>query len=176
MVSKEKFKKIKITLLFFISFFSMLFLNIKFIYFAPLIVYLFYRFSLISILWISILIGLLQDLFSATYFSINALSYLFTTLFLYKQKRFFTDGGINLSILATIYSFLFSIINISIYFIFDKNLIITLKWAFSDLIVFPILDGIYTFIFFAIPIIIFEKITKLGFKNLWMRAKLIFQK
>ncbi|MFA6502367.1 MAG: hypothetical protein WCT85_06230, partial [Parachlamydiales bacterium] len=104
-------------------------------------------------------------------------SYFLTSILLYNQKRFFNDKPINLSIFTVVFSMIFSIFNILLFFIFDKKLALSLKWLVSDIILFPILDGIYTLILFAIPIWLFEKFMVLGFKNLWIRCKiLIFQK
>jgi len=178
---KEKFIKIKILILFFISIFSMIFfssfINIKFIYFTPLIIFLFYRFSFISILWISIILGLIQDFFSTNFFGINTICYFLSSSILYKERKFFKDKPINLSIFTSIFSLIFSIFNPFLFFIFDKKINLSIKWIATDLILFPVLDGLYAFIFFAMPLLFFEKITKIRYKNLWMKyKKIIFQK
>jgi rod shape-determining protein MreD len=178
---KEKFLKIKIFILFLISLFAMIFfscfINIRFIYFAPLIVFLFYRFTFISILWTSIILGFLQDLFSTNFFGINAICYFLTSAILYREKRFFNDKPINLSIFTSIFSLIFSVFNPFLFFIFDKKINLSIKWVGADLVILPLLDGIYAFIFFALPILLFEKLIRIGFKNLWIKyKKMIFQK
>ncbi len=178
---KELFIKSKMFLLFFISIFSMIFfssfIDIKFIYFAPLIIFSFYRFSFIIVLWISVLLGLIQDLFSSSFFGLNALCYLLSSMILYREKRFFNEKSINLSIFTTVFSLIFSIFNPLLFFIFDKKINLSIKWVAADLVIFPALDGIYAFIFFAVPLLIFEKIEKNGFKNLWMKyKKMIFHR
>ena len=168
---KEKFKKLKIFLLLFISLFSLIFFSsffyIKFIYFAPFIIFLFYRLKLISILWIAILLGFFEDLFSSSFFGISAISYLLCSIILYREKRFFNDKPINLSLFTIIFSLLYSIFNPILFFIFDKKINLSIKWLAADLIIFPLLDGIYAFILFAMPILLIERVTKFGFKNLW---------
>lgn len=168
-------------MLFIISIFSMIFFsgfaNIKFTYFAPFIIFLFFRFSFISILWLSTILGLIQDLFSASFFGINAICYLICSMLLFREKRFFNEKPINLSIFTAIFSLVFSITTPLLFFILDKKMKLTLKWIATDLAAFPILDGIYAFIFFAVPILFFEKTTKTGFKNLWIKyKKIIFLK
>lgn len=178
---KDKFIKTKIFLLFFISFFSMIvfsnFSNIKFIYFAPLLIFLFYNVSFISILWIATLLGFFQDLFSSSFFGINAILYLIATLVLYKEKRFFNDKPINLSIFTMVFSIVFSFLTPILFFIFDKKINLSITWILTDIIIYPILDGIWAFIFFAMPLLFFDNFRKIGFKNLWINfKKVIFQR
>lgn len=178
---KEKFLKTKVFILFMFSIFSMIFFSsfadIKFIYFAPLIIFLFYRFSFITILWISSILGLMQDLFSGSYFGINTICYLFTAAILYREKRFFDDKLINLSIFTIVFSVIFSIFNPLLFFIFDKKINLSIKWLIADVIIYPALDGLYAFIFFAIAVLFFEKMSQLELKNLWMKyKKMIFQR
>lgn len=174
---KENFLKTKVLILIFLSIFSMIFFSsfasIKFVYFAPILIYLFFRMSFISILWMSSFLGLIQDLFSSSFFGINALCYLITSIILYREKRFFNDKPINLSIFAIIFSIIFSIFSPILFFIFDKKINLSIKWLATDLIIYPILDGIYAFTFFAITILLFEKISSLGLKNLWSKYKKI---
>jgi len=169
---KEKFKKLKFFLLLFIAMISMIFfssfVNIKFIYFAPFIIFLFYRFNFITILWISTLLGFFQDLFSSSFFGISAISYLICSIILFREKRFFNDKPINLSIFTIIYSVIYSLFNPILFFIFDKKINLSIKWVATDLLIFPLLDGIYALILFAMPILLIENFTKFGFfKNLW---------
>jgi len=185
MASKEKFIKTKTLTLFFISSCAMLFfssLNMKLIYFAPLLIFLFYRLSYISILWISIFLGLFQDVFSSNFFGINALAYFFSSLFSYNQKKIFNDKPINLSIFTMLFSLIYSFLLPILFFMLDKKVGLSIKWLITDMIIFPMIDGIYAFLFFAFPIWLFDKLRKMGltkmdFKNLWTKyKKIIFQK
>lgn len=175
---KESFIKTKILLFFLVSFFSMIFFsNIKFIFFAPLIIFLFYNISFISILWIAAILGFTQDLFSSTFFGINAISYLVSSIILYREKKYFNDKPINLSIFTMVFSIIFSILSPILFFIFDKKINLSITWIITDIIMYPILDGIYAFLFFAMPILFFEYLKKVGYKNLWIGLKTkIFQK
>jgi len=178
---KAKFIKTEILFLLFISIFSMIFfssvINAKFIFFAPFIIFLFFHLNFISILWISTLLGLFQDLFSSSFFCINAICYLLVSTILYREKRFFNDKPINLSIFTTIFAVFYSIINPFLFFIFDKKINLSIKWIITDIVMFPVFDGIYAFLFFALPILCFETIRKIGIKNLWIKyKKMIFQK
>lgn len=173
--SKEKLPKTKIVILFLFSLFSMIFFssftNFKFIYFAPILIFLFYRLSFISTLWIATFFGVIQDLLSSSFFGINTLTYLFTSVVLYKEKRFFNEKPINLAIYTAVFSLIFSIFNPLLFFIFDKKINLTIKWIAADLIMYPVLDGIYALIFFGIYIIVFDKILNIGLKSLWLKYK-----
>jgi len=178
---KEKLIKAKILLLLFISILSMLFfssfINAKFVFFAPFIIFLFFHLNFVSILWISTLLGLFQDLFSSSFFGIHAICYLLVSLILFREKRFFNEKPINLSIFTTIFSVLYSVINPFLFFIFDKKINLSIKWIITDLVIFPAFDGIYAFLFFALPILCFETIRKIGIKSLWIKyKKMIFQR
>ncbi|NGX34932.1 MAG: hypothetical protein K1060chlam1_01294 [Candidatus Anoxychlamydiales bacterium] len=169
---KESFIKTKIIFLFFTSFFSMIFFsNIKFIYFAPLLIFLFYNISFASILWIACLVGFIQDLFSEAFFGINAILYLLSSIILYRGKKYFNDKPINLSIFTWIFSIIFSVLSPILFFIFDKKINLSITWLITDVILYPAIDGIYAFLFFAMPILFFEYLKKTGYKNLWIGLK-----
>ncbi len=164
---KENFIKIKTILLFFISFFSMIFLSdFKFIFFAPILIFLFYNVSFLSILWIAAIFGFIQDLFSSSFFGINAISYLISSMILYREKKYFNDKPINLSIFTVIFSVIFSVLSPILFFIFDKKINLSITWLITDIVLYPLLDGIYAFLFFAMPILFFEYFRKIGYKNL----------
>ena len=177
---KESFIRTKILSLFFISTLSMLifltFSNIKLVYFALFIIFLFYHLSFISILWIAMLLGFFQDLLSSSFFGINACLYLISVMVLFKEKKYFNDKPISLSIFTAIFSLIFSLFSPILFFIFDKKINLSIKWIITDIIVYPILDGIYAFVFFAMPILFFEYVRKIGYKSLWMNFKMIFQR
>ena len=161
----------------FSSIFLNCFINVKFIYFAPFLLLAFYKKSFISVLWLSGLCGLICDFFSSNALGIFALNYLLASLFLFRERRFFNDKPINLSIFTTIYAFIFSLFNPILFFMFDKNLNLSIKWVATDLLIMPLLDGIYAFLFFAVPLLLIEQIKKINFKNLWTTyKKIIFQK
>jgi len=169
---KESFIKTKIIFLFFICCFSMIFLSdFKLIYFAPLIIFLFYNISFISILWLAALVGFLQDLFSSNFLGLNAISYLVVSIFLYREKKYFNDKPINLSIFTYVFSMIFSILSPILLFVFDKKISLSITWIITDIVLYPMLDGIYAFVFFAMPIVFFEYLRKIGYKSLWLGMK-----
>ena len=168
-------------LIFFLSLFFNAFLSsifpLKLIYFAPFLTILFYKNSFLNILWLSVICGLITDSFSSSTFGIYSLNYLIASFFLYREKRFFNDSIINTSIFTSIYAAIFSLFNPLLFFIFDKKVILSIKWLITDIILMPIIDGIYAFLFFALPLYFIAYIKKVDFKKLWITyKKMIFQK
>jgi rod shape-determining protein MreD len=140
--------------------------SIRLIFYIPFLIFLYFNSSFISSLWISALVGLMVDSFSSTPFGIYAINYSILTAILYKEKRFFNEKPLSISLFTVLMSMAFSIIHLILLFIFDKPLSITAKWILTDLFIMPIIDGLYAFIWFVCPIKIFEKIKKLAIKKI----------
>jgi hypothetical protein len=176
MAQKKNKLKYQIYVSFFLALFCLFFnpaiTSLKLIYFAPFIVISFYNYSLIGTLWLSILCGFFSDILASGSFGVITMSYLLCSFVLYRAKRFFNDKPVNLSIFTSLYSVIFSIFNLLFLFIFDKAVIISLKWVLSDLIVMPFFDGIYAFFWFSLPFLVIEKIKRTNIKNLWMHFKI----
>ncbi|OGN59197.1 MAG: hypothetical protein A3F40_03080 [Chlamydiae bacterium RIFCSPHIGHO2_12_FULL_27_8] len=175
-------KKIDFDILYsyFMSIFSFLYLffliNIKILYFVPLIVSLFYKKNIKFLLFLSLGIGFLQDSFSSITF-VFAFSYIFTTLSLYFLKRILKENILNLTIFTYIYSVVFSILNPLFYSVFETPIKITLKWIFSDIFIMPIIDAFYSLVFFYLSVVLFSQIRRLNIRKLWIiYKKIIFQK
>ena len=122
------------------------FFKISFIYFAPFIVLLFlYDISFEKCLWLASIIGLFFDIKSSTLFGIHTLVYLFATIFAFYLKKFFNKRIFNICLYSSIYSIIFLIFNYLFLLIFNKNF----KPAFFnfayDLLLFPIVNGIYSY-------------------------------
>ncbi|NGX56101.1 MAG: hypothetical protein K1060chlam5_00336 [Candidatus Anoxychlamydiales bacterium] len=172
--TESSFKEV--IFLFFLTVFYTFFLNkhlhfIKLIYFAPFITLIFYKTSIYTSLWLSIICGLIIDLFSSSYFGLNAICYSATTIFLYNEKKYFSYKNINIFIFTTIYSFIFSMFYPLSLFIFEKGIKITLKWMISDLVIMPLTDGAYAFLLFSLPLILLQKTKTIKLQNLWKRFK-----
>ena len=151
--------------------------GLKLVHFAPFLILLFYQKDFISSLWISALCGLIVDIFSSNSFGLFALCYTTGSFFLYKEKRFFNDKAISLSVFTSIYSLIFSLFTPLLFFIFDKKINLSIKWLLTDVIIMPLFDGLYAFMFFALPILLIKQVKKINFKTLWITyKKIIFQK
>jgi hypothetical protein len=121
--------------------------------FAPLMVILFHRTTFLQALWGSFFCGLAMGFTSSQFsFGILALSHATTTLFLYGQKRHFFEDKVSA---FSIYSALISIFLSSTLILFsslsEKQIPLTSSLFFSDLLVMPLLDALYAFLWFTLP-------------------------
>ena len=121
--------------------------------FAPFLAILFYRVNFSQALWISFFCGLAMDVLSSQFkFGLIALTHTITGLLLYGQKKhFFEEKAIALSLYSVLISGFLSLFLLVFSSLSEKQIAITLPMLFSNLIVMPFLDGIYTFIGFALP-------------------------
>lgn len=144
--------------------------NINFMTFAPFFVLVILYCRLSTILWISFLCGLILDLFSSTKMGLYILNYCFTSFLLYRQKRnFIEEKLINFLMFTGIYSFTATLLQLMIRYIFDKNAVFFHYKYFIDMITMPFLDAVYAYIWFYIPLYLWNLLEK-KFK-LWMMQK-----
>ncbi len=136
--------------------------KLRLTFWAPFIVFCYYRFPLIICLWISLACGLSIDLISSTHsFGMHMLAYSVTTGLLYGRKKFFFEDEITTIPLLTIFfSLAWTVIQASLVHLFGGNLGISLAWVFTDLIIMPLLDGLYAFVWFTVPLILWNKTRK----------------
>lgn len=141
-----------------------LFPGLHLLYFAPFVCCCYYYRSYAASLWISLLCGLIIDLLSAPLrFGLHALNFTLTTAFLYSKKQhFFQDQLSTLPILTFFFSLISTLIQLILLYIFETSLTLSWKWVFTDLLWMPCTDGIYAFICFSLPIIIWGKTPRRG--------------
>ena len=161
-------KKITLLYSFFLSLFFALFAtsfipNIKIIYFLPFLVILYFNTSFITSLWISFLSGIIVDLISTTHFGINALVFTVLTALFYHRKRLFNLSTLNIFLFTVLLSISHSIFKVFFLFIFDKGLTISFLFFITDVILMSIIDGLYSFLFFALPLKAIDKFKKSSF-------------
>jgi hypothetical protein len=140
-------------------------------YFAPLLIILYYDRDKITALWFSVVCGIILDsLSSQTQFGIFTLNYCLTTLLIYELKPFFfADAITTIPFLTTIFAVTSTILQYILLQIFNISFPITWQWIAIDVIIMPIIDGIYGLVFFALPFM-FIKHEKIS------RSKYIFNK
>ncbi len=139
--------------------------------FAPYLSFIFIKHSLKKLLWQSFLCGLMMDfLQSSLPFGYTSLSYILTSLILYRQKwLFFHDKLTSLALFSSLFSFIHSISQILLFDLSKKTLAFSWKHVLSELIVMPLCDGLYAFIGFTVPYLIYSYIKKHGFRFLFIR-------
>lgn len=119
-------------------------------FFAPLIVYSFYRLKRINVLWLALFAGFLSDLaaFSDPY--IHIIAYPLAAFILYPQKQnFFIDSISTYPLLTFIYSSLTTLILWAI-----LAFPISFAFLFKDLIYYPSIDALMAFAFLTLPQIV----------------------
>lgn len=146
-------------------------LPIPLIAYAPYLMSILMHHSLKKVLWHSILCGIIVDLFQSTLpFGYSALGYLLASLIIYRQKWwFFNDKLGSLSFFVALFSLLFSLFQLITFKL--QNHPITLSWysLLSDFVLMPVCDGLYAFICFTSPLLIYSQIKKRGFHFLFIR-------
>lgn len=126
-------------------------------YFTPFLVFCFYRCTLVSCLWWSLICGFIIDLFSAeTRLGTYAMNYCLTTFYIYHYKlRFFEDRFSTLPTLAFGFTCLSTLIQIAIFYVISKPFALSLAWGVNDLLVIPLQVACYTILTFNLPFSIF---------------------
>lgn len=149
----------KIDILFLYSFFLTIFIGpcfpLPLFSFTPFLVLVFFRRDFYTTLFWAFFCGLILDIFSSKHFGIFSFSYLITSFLIFSKKRFFKETSLNIVILSSITSFFFTLIFLLSSFLFDSKIKISAFWCLSDLIIMPIIDGIFAFIFFVLPLKVF---------------------
>jgi rod shape-determining protein MreD len=130
-----------------------IFPSLKLTFFAPFLVLVYYKKSYLSSMWIALFCGLIMDIFSSqARFGLYAVNYCVTTWFLFRQKRhFFEDSVSTLPIMTYFFAVISSLVQVLLLSIFVKSMHLTLVWVGTDLIMMPILDAIYAFVWFTLP-------------------------
>jgi hypothetical protein len=141
--------------------------------FSPFLAIIYHRVNFIKALWISLVCGLILDVFSSQFrFGLFSLNTCLTTLFLYSQKRhFFEDKPIALSLFSAFLSCFQSLCLLVVSSLFDKQFSISLSILLSDLVIMPFLDAIYAFIWFTCPMKIYQYIQRYGWFHLFSKEE-----
>ena len=131
-----------------------LFSSYRLSYFIPLIIISFYQRPLHTSLWISFGCGLLLDLLSSHRpLGFHAICYTLTSLLLYNRKQqFFEEHISTLSLFTIIYASINTLIQFLALSSIQQAFPLSGKWILYDLIFMPLIDGLYAFICFMIPI------------------------
>ena len=140
--------------------------HIRLLSFSPFLALLYNRCSFHKSLWIASLCGLSIDLFSSEFrLGIHALNYCLTTFLLYNQKQhFFEDKPLALSLFTALISVVSTIMQLLLISIFDRALPLSFKLFYIDLIIMPLADGLYAFLWFSCPIMLYLHFKKIGWR------------
>jgi hypothetical protein len=130
--------------------------------FAPFFAISMQRLSLLGTLWTAALTGLLVDMTSSWLrFGFFALSYTLTCWIAYKQrKHFFEDQAISLSLYTAFISCLSSTVQLALLAFGPSRLPLDLPFLATDLLLMPLVDGLYAFLWFTCPLQLYTLIKR----------------
>ncbi len=141
---------------------------IKLNFFAPFLAMVYYVSPFSKALWISVGCGYLLDLISSEFrFGIYSLTWVLTTLVLFSQKKhFFEDKPVAFSIFTGVISAVSTALQIVLIHLFDRGI----PFSILDVIVMPIIDGMYAFLWFTCPLRLYTYIKKIGWRNVFRKT------
>jgi len=127
--------------------------------FAPFLGVCLMRLRLRSILWFSMLAGCAVDCFSDDPMGLHALNYVVVSGVLYRfRKRFSYEEPLHLALYTALISFVSTILQLLLLFLFDRRVPIHGKWVLIDLFCMPLADGVYGLIWLVFPIWVLQRL------------------
>lgn len=140
--------------------------------FAPFLTLTYYRLSLSKALWAAFGCGLIVDLLSSYHrFGITSLTFCLTSFILYRQKRhFFQDKPIAFSLFSAIVSSFLTLTKLGILSLTEAPIRLNFTSAISDLVVMPLGDGVFAFLWFTCPIWVYHYFQKHGMRGLFKKG------
>lgn len=158
--------------LFFVLFGTVFLPHVRLLAFSPFLALLYNRSRFMAALWIASFCGLTIDLLSSEFrFGIHALNYCLTTFLLYQQKKhFFEDKPLALSLFTILISIVSTVLQLLLISIFDHPLPLSGKLLVTDLLLMPIADAIYAFVWFSCPMMLFAYIKKIGWHTFFTKC------
>lgn len=167
-------KKVPLYFPFLLALFMTLFGSIffpftRFMTFAPFLALSYNRLSFPKSLWLAFGLGFIFDLLSTElHFGLYALNFVLTTALIYPQKRhFFEDKATALSCFTALIAGSSALIQLTLFYLFGKDQAISWRTVISDVLMMPILDGLYAFLWFTCPMRLYLYIEKVGWKALF---------
>lgn len=133
--------------------------SLKLSFLAPLLIVIYYKTPLhIALIW-SLACGILMDLLTGyRHIGIYAANYCLTTLILYPQKKhFFEDSVSTLPVITFFFAIISTLIQVVLLYFLETSFTITLKWVFTDLMIYPCIDALYTYFLFTLPGLVMPK-------------------
>lgn len=127
---------------------------LKLNFFAPYLVLILYKKTFARTLWSAFFTGFIIDLLASnTPFGFWSFNYLLSIFLLNKLKSFFfEDKFLTYPMLTTLYSATSTLIYLVVTHLFFHKIQFELKWAFTDLVLYPVFDGIFCLLAFSIPL------------------------
>lgn len=130
----------------------------------PFLITAIYQKSNLACLWYAFFCGLILDAaISQERFGLYALNYTIAMALLYPQKQhFFADSPSTLPIMTALFSMIATLIQAILMHGLERDLSISWSWLVTDLLIMPLLDGLFAFTLFVLPFALFGKKQKRG--------------
>jgi hypothetical protein len=139
--------------------------------FIPLIALSLLLQPLSKTLFISAFTGLLVDLLSADPFGIHALNHAATAALCFRGRSLFSvERPLQFSLYTAICSFVSTILQIALLFLFDRRVSFQGKWWLAEWTLLPLIDALYAFMWFAGPLALFRSVHRL-WEVYWLKKK-----
>lgn len=136
---------------------SVLFIPFTLLSFAPYIALVLLSSPLSKTLRFSAIAGSIVDILSDDPLGVHALNYTLTAALLFRfRKHFFYENPLHFSLFTIAISFISTLLQLLLLFLFDRRIPFAGKWILGDLIAMPMADGIYALIWFSAPLAIFN--------------------
>lgn len=137
--------------------------TLRLFYFAPFIACSVYQTSFLGLLYRAFFAGLTLDLFSSsTVFGITGLNYGVVAAALFLLRRhFFEDKFSTLPIMTFLFSFISTLLYAFFCVSIGGRISLSWKWAYTDLLIMPLFDGLYALVCFVLPAFVYKKISRL---------------
>lgn len=159
--------------LFCVFFGSIILPDFRLIAFSPFFAIVFQRTSYIKSLWICFLCGLILDTFSSQqHFGMYAVCYVLVAGISYSQKKhFFEDKPLALSLFSGLIASISGAALLLLSSMFGRQFPITLEVILSEIFATPILDALYAFVWFTVPIRIYLYISSGSLKKIFEKKE-----
>lgn len=139
--------------------------------FAPYLALALMRLPWMRALWMSALAGCFLDLLSEDPMGMHALNYTTVTALLFRfRKPFSPEQPFHVSLITAGFSFLSTLLQGFLLFLFDRRIPFSGKWVFADLIGMPLIDALYAFVWFAAPLALCDWVRN-SWVLFWLKRK-----
>ncbi|WP_194847456.1 hypothetical protein [Candidatus Neptunochlamydia vexilliferae] len=156
---------------FFVALLSALLLPFPLQFFAPFFALLYRRASLLKSLWVAAGCGFILDLLSTSPFGLQPLIAVCVTLILYRYRIYVIDKAIGFVSYTALIAFTWTLLARLSLFLYDLSFPLTFKGVATDLMIFPLIDGLYGYLFFSFPLTVWRLAKPLLLRGWWYKEE-----
>lgn len=126
--------------------------------YAPWLVLIALRLGSPRSLYLAFCAGALLDLLSDDPMGVHALNYVLVTVFLCRYRRFFlSENLLHFCVLTWGASFVSTLLQVFLLFLFDRRVPFTGQWAIGDLALMPLADVLYAVLVYRLPLLVYTQ-------------------